>query len=46
MIKERLYGAGALYASMTGSGSAFYGIFKEKPDNLKLDYETKVMELI
>jgi 4-diphosphocytidyl-2-C-methyl-D-erythritol kinase len=46
MIKEKLYGAGALYASMTGSGSAFYGIFKEKPDNLKLDYETKVMELI
>jgi 4-diphosphocytidyl-2-C-methyl-D-erythritol kinase len=26
-IKDRLYEAGALYASMTGSGSCFYGIF-------------------
>jgi 4-diphosphocytidyl-2-C-methyl-D-erythritol kinase len=28
-IKEKLYDAGALYCSMTGSGSAFYGIFKK-----------------
>lgn len=26
-IKEKLYEAGAIYASMTGSGSCFYGIF-------------------
>jgi len=26
-IKEKLYEAGAVYASMTGSGSCFYGIF-------------------
>jgi 4-diphosphocytidyl-2-C-methyl-D-erythritol kinase len=26
-IKEKLYQAGALYASMSGSGSCFYGIF-------------------
>lgn len=26
-IKEKLYEAGALYASMSGSGSCFYGIF-------------------
>jgi 4-diphosphocytidyl-2-C-methyl-D-erythritol kinase len=28
-IKETLYSKGALYASMTGSGSAVYGIFSE-----------------
>ncbi len=28
-IKENLYRTGALYASMSGSGSAFYGIFKK-----------------
>jgi len=26
-IKERLYADGAIYASMTGSGSVFYGVF-------------------
>jgi 4-diphosphocytidyl-2-C-methyl-D-erythritol kinase len=26
-IKDRLYNAGAIYASMTGSGSCFFGIF-------------------
>ena len=31
-LKEELYQKGALYASMTGSGSAIYGIFEEKPD--------------
>jgi 4-diphosphocytidyl-2-C-methyl-D-erythritol kinase len=29
-IKEKLYEAGALYASMTGSGSCFYGIFSKQ----------------
>jgi 4-diphosphocytidyl-2-C-methyl-D-erythritol kinase len=28
-IKETLYEKGALYASMSGSGSSVYGIFKD-----------------
>lgn len=31
-IKNKLYSSGALYASMTGSGSTVYGIFKENPE--------------
>lgn len=30
-IKQTLYECGALYASMSGSGSSVYGFFKEKP---------------
>ncbi|MCH5228654.1 MAG: 4-(cytidine 5'-diphospho)-2-C-methyl-D-erythritol kinase [Muribaculaceae bacterium] len=29
-IKSRLYDSGALYASMSGSGSAIYGIYRDK----------------
>jgi len=34
-IKDRLYHEGAIYASMSGSGSAVYGIFEDVPPHLK-----------
>ncbi|NOQ74411.1 MAG: 4-(cytidine 5'-diphospho)-2-C-methyl-D-erythritol kinase [Crocinitomix sp.] len=37
-IKKKLYSNGALYASMTGTGSSVYGIFNKKPALLYPDY--------
>jgi 4-diphosphocytidyl-2C-methyl-D-erythritol 2-phosphate synthase len=31
-IKEELYGSGAIFSLMSGSGSSVYGIFSEKPE--------------
>ncbi|MEM6524626.1 MAG: 4-(cytidine 5'-diphospho)-2-C-methyl-D-erythritol kinase [Bacteroidota bacterium] len=31
-LKEQMYQQGAIYASMTGSGSAVYGLFESEPD--------------
>ncbi len=33
-IKESLYNSGAFFASMSGSGSSIYGLFKDKPSAL------------
>jgi 4-diphosphocytidyl-2-C-methyl-D-erythritol kinase len=37
LIKETLIKAGAIYASMSGSGSAIYGIFKDEPQAISFD---------
>ena len=34
-IKQTLYDLGALYAAMSGSGSAVFGIFKDSPEGLE-----------
>ena len=36
-IKTTLLNKGALYASMTGTGSALYGLFNKKPETEKLE---------
>jgi 4-diphosphocytidyl-2-C-methyl-D-erythritol kinase len=33
-VKTKLYDAGAVYASMSGSGASVFGIFKKAPENL------------
>ena len=38
-IKQSLYDAGAVYAAMSGSGSALFGIFREQPTGLERELE-------
>ena len=38
-IKQSLYDAGAVYAAMSGSGSALFGIFREQPTGLEKELE-------
>ncbi|WP_345955877.1 4-(cytidine 5'-diphospho)-2-C-methyl-D-erythritol kinase [Mucilaginibacter sp. PAMB04168] len=42
LIKEVLYNAGALYASMSGSGASVFGIFNEMPDLSVLEADNQV----
>ncbi len=44
-IKEALYAHGALYASLTGSGSSFYGIFEKDrtPASLPLSWNYRIL---
>ena len=37
-LRESLYELGAFYASMSGSGSSYFGIFKDEPKLLPKDY--------
>lgn len=39
VIKERLYALGAVYASMSGSGSALYGIFTQDIPHIERHFE-------
>lgn len=41
-VKAALYQAGALYASMSGSGASVFGIFNHKPDLKFLEEENQV----
>lgn len=47
-IKDHLYDLGAAYAQMSGSGSALFGIFENKPEDIAYEFKdclTYVMKL-
>ena len=45
-IKKSLYAQGAVYASMTGSGSTVFGLFEEEPKWAQKDgFEVKIVQL-
>jgi len=37
-VKTRLYKMGATYAAMSGSGSALFGLFQQRPDQLSQEF--------
>lgn len=45
-IKQSLYDAGAVYAAMSGSGSALFGIFREQPTGLEKEFEGMFCQVI
>ena len=45
-VKENLYNEGAVYASMSGSGSTMYGIFNEEPKNNTFSHLNPTYEII
>lgn len=46
VIKEQLYQQGAIYASMSGSGSAIYGIFEDEPKNIRKLFDSYFTEIL
>ena len=44
-LKTSLYDQGALYASMTGSGSSLYGIYMDEPSNSNDDLFERIVQL-
>jgi len=44
-VKAALYEAGAVYASMSGSGASVFGVFKERPDLSELEKSNQVFIL-
>lgn len=45
-IKLKLYDQGAAYTSMSGSGSALYGIFKEEPKGIEEQFDGMFCEVM
>ena len=41
-VKAALYEAGAIYASMSGSGASVFGIFEETPDLSGLEDDNQI----
>ncbi len=46
LIKEQLYKHGASYASMSGSGSSVFGIFKDEPKDIILPSDYFIRKMI